>query len=55
MSSRLLTLFKKFELNNRIFNGKITNDLLSIDYTNTYKILENEIKKYDEFLHEALS
>lgn len=54
MNSRLDTLLKKFKLEDRYFNGKITNDMLKIDYSESYKILEEERKKSKKFLEKAL-
>lgn len=54
MSSRLDTLLKKFKLENRKFNGKITNDLLIDEFIHTKEILENERKKSINFLKNAL-
>ena len=50
MNSRLETLLSKFELQNRYYNGKITDNLLKIDYQNTYKKLEKEKEKADKFI-----
>ena len=56
MNSRLETLLLKFNLKNRTFNDKnITYDNLNQDYTESYKILEEERKKADLFLKNALS
>lgn len=54
MNSRLDTLLLKFNLEDRKFNGKITNDLLKCDYSNTDKILEKEKEKAMDFLQNAL-
>ncbi len=55
MSSRLDTLINKFKLKNRKYNGKnITKENLEHDYAEAYKILEQERKKSDAFLKEAL-
>lgn len=54
MNSRLETLIKKFKLKDRKFEGKITEKNLNHDYTEAYKILEEEIKKSDKFLKKAL-
>ena len=52
----LMVLFvNKFKLDNRKYNGKnITKDNLEHDYTEAYKILENERKKSKNFLEKAL-
>ena len=54
MNSRLETLIKKFKLKDRKFEGKITEKNLNHDYTEAYKILEEERKKSDKFLKKAL-
>lgn len=54
MNSRLETLIKKFKLKDRKFEGKITDKNLQHDYTEAYKILEEERKKSDKFLKKAL-
>ena len=54
MNSRLDTLLSKFELENRKFNGSISDDLLKCDYSNGKKILEKEQKKSFDFLSKAL-
>ena len=54
MNSRLETLLSKFDLKNRFFSGKITNDLLKVNYENAYKKLDVEREKADRFLKNAL-
>lgn len=54
MNSRLETLINKFKLKNRKFKGKITKENLEHDYTEAYKILEEERKKSEKFLKKAL-
>lgn len=54
MNSRIDTLLNKFELNNRRYNGKITNELLKNDYNKVYNILEIERKKANTFLKNVL-
>jgi hypothetical protein len=55
MNSRIETLLSKFKLKNREYNGnRITKENLSHDYTETYKILEEERKKSIMFLKKAL-
>ena len=54
MNSRLETLLSKFKLENRWYKGHITDELLKVDYTEAYKILENERKKSEDFLKRAL-
>lgn len=53
MNSRLETLLRKFDLNERWYSGNIDNKLLEVDYSKTYKILENERKKSKCFLKNA--
>lgn len=54
MGSRIDTLLSKFELENRKFNGSISDDLLKCDYSNAKKILENEQKKANNFIKRAI-
>lgn len=55
MNSRIETLINKFNLKNRKYNGKeITKENLNHDYTEAYKILEEERKKSIKFLRQAL-
>lgn len=54
MNSRIETLLKKFKLENQLFNNKIAEENLNIDYTNTYKILEEEKRKSIDFLSDSL-
>lgn len=55
MNSRLETLLTKFNLKNRKYNGKeITKENINCDYTEAYKILEEEKKKAINFLRKAL-
>ena len=55
MNSRIDTLLSKFKLEDRRFNGKnITKENLKHDYTESYKILDKERKKSEEFLKKAL-
>ena len=55
MNSRIETLINKFNLKNREYNGKeITKENLNHDYTEAYKILEEERKKTIKFLRQAL-
>ncbi len=54
MNSRIETLLKKFKIDNRMFTGKITEENLRYDYTETYKILEKEREKSRKFLEKAL-
>ena len=54
MNSRLETLLKKFKLSNRYYRGEITSDLLEVDYTRTYEILDNEKKKVEKYLKKCI-
>lgn len=54
MNSRIETLLKKFNLKNRKFEGKITQENLNHDYREAYEILEKERKKAESFLKKAL-
>ena len=54
MNSRIETLINKFNLKNRKFTGKITEENLQHDYTEAYEILEIERQKSNEFLKKAL-
>ena len=54
MNSRIETLLSKFKLENMKFNGKITTEKLKHDYTEAYKILEQERNKSIKFLKKAL-
>lgn len=55
MNSRLETLINKFKLKNRKFTGSITPENTHHDYSETYKILEIEKQKSDNFLRKALN
>ena len=56
MNSRLDTLLSKLKLKNRRYNGEnITKENLEHDYSEAYKILEEEREKSKEFLKEALN
>lgn len=54
MSSRLNDFIEKFNLFDRKYNGKITDDLLIANYEQAYAILANERKKSDLFFEKAL-
>ena len=54
MNSRIETLINKFNLKNRKFTGKISEDNLNHDYTEAYKILGEERKKTEQFLRKVL-
>lgn len=55
MYSRIETLLEKFEMPNRIFNNKITEDILNSDYSRAYEILKEERIKADEFINNAFA
>ena len=55
MNSRIDTLLSKFNLKNRKFNKTITKENLNHDYTEAYKILDEERKKSIQFLQKALN
>ncbi len=54
MNSRINNLISKFELQDRIFNGKITDENLNHNYKHSYKILEEEREKSKEFLKKVI-
>ncbi len=54
MSSRLNDFIVKFNLFDRKYNGKITEENLNHDYSEAYKILEVERQKSKDFLERAL-
>ena len=54
MNSRLETLLSKFKLENRWYKCHIEEQQLKVDYTETYKILDIERKKSEDFLKRAL-
>ena len=54
MNSRIDTLLKKFELEERKYNGKISSEQLIPKYEKSYKVLENERKEALEFLRQAI-
>lgn len=54
MNSRIETLLSKFKLEDRKFNGEITEEILKCDYTETKQILEIEKEKSIKFLKESL-
>ena len=55
MHSRIETLVEKFDLGHRIFKDKITDEILSKDYTRVQELLENERQKANNFLQKALA
>ncbi|MFQ6793631.1 MAG: polysaccharide pyruvyl transferase family protein [Thomasclavelia sp.] len=54
MSTRLLTLLTKFDLNNCLYNGKLDPSSLSVDYSNISNILNIERNKAIEFIKNTL-
>lgn len=54
MNSRIDTLLSKFNLQNRRFNGEITENQLSCNYKEAKQILEKEKEKSFNFLKKAL-
>lgn len=54
MSTRLLTLLTKFDLNNCLYDGKLSSDSLFIDYSNVSNILDIEKNKAIEFITKSL-
>ena len=54
MNSRLETLLKKFNLEDRKYKGVIINNDLKCDYRKAYEILEKEKEKSMKFLKKAL-
>lgn len=54
MNSRLETFLKKFKLDDRVFNGTISNTLLKLDYSESYKILMEERKKSNRFINNII-
>lgn len=55
MNSRIDTFLSKFKLNDRISKCKIEDYLLEIDYTDTYKILQDEKQKYENFMDKVFT
>ena len=54
MNSRLETLLKKFKMEDRYYDGKITNKYLISNYREAFEILEKEKKKSREYLEKVL-
>lgn len=54
MYSRIETLLKKFNIENRICEGNITDKNIECDYSNIDEILEKERKKANNFIKKAL-
>ena len=54
MNSRLDTLLKKFNVDNRWYKGKITQEMLNFECDKKDEILKMEREKADRFLKKAL-
>lgn len=55
MNSRIITLLEKFELCKRKYYDEIDfEEMLNIDYNNSFRILESERNKYKRFLNKYL-
>lgn len=54
MNTRIITLLNTFKLTDRKFVSKIKKEQLTHDYTQAYKILEQERQKVNQFLKRAL-
>ena len=52
MNSRIETLLNKFKLEDREVNENITDDKLKYDYSQAYKILENDRYKIERKFYE---
>ena len=55
MNSRLDTLLKKFELEDRWFKNEIKEEQLNINYDKSIEILEKERKKAIDYINEAIN
>lgn len=55
MNSRIETLLGKFELEDRYFKTRITNELLKADYIKKERILNTEREKAKEFIEKAFN
>lgn len=55
MFSRIESLLSKFDMENRIFTEKISDEILNNDFSQVDTILKQERKKADEFLKKALN
>lgn len=53
MYSRIETLLETFDMKNRVFNKKITDDILDNNYSKAYEILDKERVKVNDFLNSA--
>ena len=53
MYSRIETLLDKFEMPNRVYNGKISEDILNNDYSKVHEILKQEKIRAKEFINSA--
>ena len=54
MNSRIETLLEKFKIENRKFNGKITDENIEHNYEKAYQILEEEREKFKNFLKNSI-
>ena len=55
MYSRIETLLDKFEMKNRIFKDKISEEIIKEDFLKVQNILEKEREKTNRFIEKALS
>ena len=55
MYSRIETLLNKFKMTERLFNERITDEILKSDYSKAHEILEKEKIKVIEFLNAVLT
>lgn len=55
MYSRIETLLKTFNLDYRMFNGKITEEMASNDYSKAYEILENKREDCMNYLNKVFA
>lgn len=53
MYSRIETLLETFDMKNRVFNKKITADILDNDYSKAHEILKKEQTRVKDFLNTA--
>lgn len=53
MYSRIETLLETFDMKNRVFNKKITADILDNDYSKAHEILKHEQARVNDFLSTA--
>jgi len=55
MSSRITTLLNKFELEDRLYKGKLQDNILECDFTKANTILSSEQKRAEKYIKEAIS